>query len=108
MASITNKTKRDITLPSRHVVPKMGSLDNLLNETIKSTDNWPMINGLALAGDIEVILDAEDVNFDGQMVKPEAPQVLERLTPIVEGFEPEPKVVDQKTVSKPDAKTQQA
>lgn len=58
MAKLTNRTKRDIDLPSRHVIPRLGEL-TLPNETIRSVDNWPRVNGLVLSGDLAVEFDPE-------------------------------------------------
>lgn len=58
MAKLKNKTKIDISLPSRHVIPRLGEL-TLPNETIKSVDNWPQLSGAIAAGDVDVEFDPE-------------------------------------------------
>lgn len=63
MAKIINPSLRPIRLPTGHVVPPNGSLDTT-NDTIRSSDNWPMLNGLAQSGQITINLDAE-VDPDG-------------------------------------------
>jgi len=58
MAKLTNKTRIDIPLPSRHVIPRLGHL-TLPNATIKSVDNWSRLSGLILSGDVAVEFDPE-------------------------------------------------
>lgn len=56
MARLINSTRRDIVLPTRHVVPAQGQLETT-NEVIGCTDNWPKVNGLVLSGDLVAELD---------------------------------------------------
>ena len=56
MARLINSTRRDIVLPTRHVVPAQGQLETT-NEVICCTDNWPKVNGLVLSGDLVAELD---------------------------------------------------
>jgi hypothetical protein len=56
MARLINSTRRDIVLPTRHVVPAQGQLETS-NEVISCTDNWPKVNGLVLSGDLVAELD---------------------------------------------------
>lgn len=60
MAKLINKTGRDITLVTRHVIPARGELSTT-NATIRSPDNWPKISGLRGCGDIEVVFDPDEV-----------------------------------------------
>ena len=56
MAKLTNPTKRDITLPAGHVIPREGELITT-NDVIRG-DNWPMLSGLILSKTIGVEYDA--------------------------------------------------
>ena len=56
MARLINSTRRDIVLPTRHVVPAQGQMETT-NEVIGCTDNWPKVNGLVLSGDLVAELD---------------------------------------------------
>ena len=58
MAKITNLGRRDLPLPTRHIVPRMGDLVTT-NDTIRSPDNWTMLNAMALAGDVTIELDPD-------------------------------------------------
>ncbi|MGR3746890.1 hypothetical protein [Paracoccus sp. R12_1] len=58
MARLINKTGRDITLLTRHVIPAKGELTTT-NATIRSPDNWPKISGLRGCGDLEVVFDPD-------------------------------------------------
>lgn len=60
MARLINKTGRDITLLTRHVIPAKGELTTT-NATIRSPDNWPKISGLRGCGDLEVVFDPDEV-----------------------------------------------
>ncbi len=90
MAKITNKTPRDITLPSNHVVPARGSIDGLPNSTLLTGDNEVKVRTLVYAGDIEIELDAEKV-AEGDPV-PVVPSATKHNLPLVDGPEdPAPK-----------------
>lgn len=58
MAQLTNKTRRAIELPSRHVIPKAGKLVTT-NEVIRAIDNWSKLSGLILSGEVTVAFDPE-------------------------------------------------
>ncbi|WYK06456.1 hypothetical protein DWF04_022735 [Cereibacter sphaeroides f. sp. denitrificans] len=64
MAKLTNLTRRDIDLPSRHVIPRLGTLETT-NEVIRG-DNWPKLNGLILSGDVAVEFDPEEAPEQGE------------------------------------------
>jgi len=77
MARLINKTGRDITLLTRHVIPAKGELTTT-NATIRSPDNWPRISGLRGCGDLEVVFDPDEVKKTPAPVKraariPDAP-----------------------------------
>lgn len=78
MAKILNPSVRPIRLPTGHVIPAKGALDTS-NETIRSTDNWPMLSGLAQSNQISLQFDKE-VDSDGITIAPVvievSPQVL--------------------------------
>ena len=59
MASIENKERAPITLPTGHVVPRLGILETD-NETIRQPDNWPQLSGRALAGQITIEFDPDE------------------------------------------------
>lgn len=63
MAKITNPSKRPLTLITGHVVPAGGELITT-NDVLRSTDNAPMLGGLARSGQITLEYDAE-VDPDG-------------------------------------------
>lgn len=69
MAKIINLTARDIPLPTRHVVPRGTALD-IPNAVIDCTDNWPMLNGLALAGMLRVERDPDPAEEASAAVHP--------------------------------------
>ena len=58
MAQLTNKTRRAIELPSRHVIPKTGKLVTT-NEVIRAIDNWSKLSGLIRSGEVAVAFDPE-------------------------------------------------
>ena len=58
MAKITNSTDRPIRLLTGHVVPAKDCLETT-NEVIRSTDNLPMLGGLAKSGQVSLEFDAE-------------------------------------------------
>lgn len=58
MAKIINHARGQITLPTRHVVPRLGELVTT-NEIITCPDNWPMLNAMATAGDIGLEMDPD-------------------------------------------------
>ena len=58
MAQLTNKTRRAIELPSRHVIPKAGKLVTT-NAVIRAIDNWSKLSGLILSGEVAVAFDPE-------------------------------------------------
>ena len=73
MATITNRENSQLTLPSGHVVPRHGKLV-LPNDTIRSADNWPLLSGRALAGQIAIEFDPEPDPADPDVtVTPPAP-----------------------------------
>lgn len=89
MASITNKTPRDITLPSNHVVPARGTLDNLPNSILMSGDNEVKVRVLVYSGDLEISLDPEKV-AEGDPVLV-APTATPHNLPLVDGpVDPKP------------------
>ena len=58
MAKIINLTAREISLPTRHVIPRGAALETT-NAVIDCSDNWPMINGLALSGALQIERDPD-------------------------------------------------
>ena len=58
MAKLTNTERATITLPSGHVIPRLGELV-CTNETIAA--NWPQLSGPIGAGQILVEYDPEPV-----------------------------------------------
>lgn len=73
MATITNHEKAALVLPTGHVVPRMGTL-TVPNDTIRSADNWPLLSGRALAGQIAIEFDPEPDPSDPEVtVTPPAP-----------------------------------
>lgn len=68
MARLINKTGRDITLLTRHVIPAKGELTTT-NATIRSPDNWPRISGLRGCGDLEVVFDPDEAKKTPAPVK---------------------------------------
>ncbi|MDP1620410.1 MAG: hypothetical protein Q8K33_24200 [Cypionkella sp.] len=58
MATIKNPSRRDIELPTRHVVPAQGTLETT-NEVLRCADNAPMLAGLALSSQIDLTYDPE-------------------------------------------------
>lgn len=75
MARLINKTRRDIVLQTRHVIPVTGYLDTT-DEVIRCPDNWPRLNGLIIAGDVVAEYD------DAPVVAPVAPP--EPAAPVAE------------------------
>ncbi|WP_444668412.1 hypothetical protein [Cereibacter changlensis] len=67
MAQLTNKTRRAIELPSRHVIPKAGKLVTT-NEVIRAIDNWSKLSGLILSGEVAVAFDPEPEPEEGETV----------------------------------------
>lgn len=67
MAQLTNKTRRAIELPSRHVIPKAGKLVTT-NEVIRAIDNWSKLSGLILSGEVAVAFDPEPGPEEGGTV----------------------------------------
>lgn len=63
MAKITNPSKRPLTLNTGHVIPACGELKTT-NDVLRSTDNAPMLGGLARSGQISLEYD-EEVDPDG-------------------------------------------
>ena len=51
MAIISNPSVRAVTLPTGHVVPRLGNLTTT-NDIIRCPDNWPTVNGLFLSGQV--------------------------------------------------------
>ena len=62
MAKINNPTRRVIVLPTKHEVPRQGELVTT-NEVILCSDNWPMLNGMFLAGEITIEFDPDPVDL---------------------------------------------
>lgn len=58
MARLINATRRDIVLPTFHIVPKSGALETT-DEVIRCPDNWPRVNALILSGDLSAEFDPE-------------------------------------------------
>lgn len=67
MAKIINAERRDIALPTGHVIPRLGELA-CTNDTIRCADNWPGLQGQMIAGQIVVEFDPE----------PEEPQPVKK------------------------------
>lgn len=61
MAKLINTTRRDIELPSRHIIARGASL-TIPDEVAKSVDNWPRLNALILSGDVAAEFDPEAVD----------------------------------------------
>ena len=59
MSTIENKERAPITLPTGHVIPRLGILETD-NETIRQPDNWPQLSGRALAGQIVITFDPDE------------------------------------------------
>lgn len=73
MATIENKEKGPITLPTGHVVPRLGTLTTT-NDVIRSPDNWPNLSGRVIAGQVKIGFDPEvDPDDPEKVVTPEAP-----------------------------------
>ncbi len=85
MAKIINHTSRDIRLITMHVVPANGALETD-NANIRSSDNWPMLNGMALAGQVALEFDPDP--------DPDAPDgaVLQVVAPIADPERPAPEL----------------
>ena len=60
MAKITNLKRFDFSLPSGHIVPGFGTLETT-NEVIRSIDNWRVIPGMKVSGDLEYEMDEDPV-----------------------------------------------
>lgn len=58
MATISNPSFIPIVLPTGHVLPRLGVLD-VDNDTIRASDNWPMLRGMMLAGQVTLTFDPE-------------------------------------------------
>lgn len=56
MAKLTNPSKRDITLPAGHVIPREGEL--ITTDDVFGGDNAPVLNGLIASGQIIAEYDA--------------------------------------------------
>lgn len=83
MAKITNNERGPITLPSGHVIPRLGTLETD-NATIRQPDNWPSLSGRALAGQITIEFDPEPDPADPdvistQIITPPAPNAVLEL-----------------------------
>ncbi len=73
MAKITNHERAALALPTGHVVPRLGDL-HLPNDTIRCADNWPVLSGRAIAGQIAIEFDPEPDPADPEAtVIPAAP-----------------------------------
>ena len=57
MAKLINPTRRNITLPAGHVIPREGELVTT-NDVIRG-ENWPTLSGMILSGQIAVEYDPE-------------------------------------------------
>jgi len=84
MATITNNERGPITLPTGHVIPRLGTLTTD-NATIRQPDNWPNLSGRALAGQISITFDSEPNPADTeqittQVITPPAPKAVLRFT----------------------------
>lgn len=84
MATITNNERAPITLLTGHVIPRLGALTTD-NATIRHADNWPILSGRALAGQITITFDPEPDPADPEVVTtevvtpPEPTAVLELI-----------------------------
>ncbi len=72
MGKITNSTRKDVTLPTRHVIPANGSLD-VSDELVRVPDNWPSISGRLVSG--ELAWTPDETGEDVPEVPEPAPQV---------------------------------
>lgn len=64
MAKLINGTRRDVVLPTKHVIPAKGHLETV-NDVIRCPDNWPRLNGLIIAGEVQVEFDEFPVGSQG-------------------------------------------
>lgn len=58
MAKLINTERRDITLPTGHVIPRLGEL-TCTNDTIRNGENWPFLQGQIIAGQIVAEFDPD-------------------------------------------------
>lgn len=58
MATIKNPSHRAITLPTRHIIPALGTLDTT-NEVLRSPDNEGTLAGLSRSGAIVITFDPD-------------------------------------------------
>lgn len=58
MAKIINPSLRDIELPTRHIVPRKGTLETT-NEVLRCPDNAQFLHGQSLSGALTVIYDPD-------------------------------------------------
>ncbi len=59
MAKLINTTRSSFTLPSKHVIPRLGELADIPNDLITG-DNWTVLNGLILSGAVVAEYDPEE------------------------------------------------
>lgn len=98
MAKIINLTAREISLPTRHVIPRGAALETT-NAVIDSPDNWPMINGLALSGVLTVERDPDPAEEAAAQAAPAAVHPA----PITSGGDAAPDAETPARASKPKA-----
>ena len=60
MAKLINRERRDIRLPTGHIIPRLGELA-CENDTIRNGENWPFLQGQIAAGQIEAEFDPDPV-----------------------------------------------
>lgn len=59
MSTLTNKTARDIVLPTGHVIARNGGKIETTNAVIRSVDNAPLIKALETTGALAIVMDAD-------------------------------------------------
>ena len=57
MAKLSNPSRKDIILPAGHVIPREGEL--ITTNDVINGDNWLVLQGMALAGQVLVELDPD-------------------------------------------------
>jgi len=80
MGTLSNSTRRDVRLPTNHVIPHGGSLD-LPDATVRAPDNWPTIGSLLAAGDLAWESDPEPEGREEDERPPPPPAPAMGLSP---------------------------